>query len=1647
MSVTVRRSFAPSSPAFRGLAILLALVLAFAASGILVGGVDQPATLEQRILSGLILIAASATLFGWAAPRPSAHEPVDGAGPVPWFGERRWAFGAAAGVYVLSLLLWLAAGENAFIRLLWVVGVALFVYAHSGRWQWPAWSRADGWDLLLVAGITAAGFMLRFWRLTELPSYLHGDIASQGLQALEILRDPAPKWFGAGWSNIPFFDFVMMGWSMRLFGQDLFGLSMTAVLQGTLTIPALYLLGRELFGRRAGAVAAALLAISYTHIQFSRIITTASPLLIICLTFFALFRGMRLRSGLWYSLAGIFLGLGLLVYYPIRVSVIMIILLAVWLLIWKRQSVQANLGGWFSFAVGSLIGFGPMMAYALTHFSEFIGRGNEVTLANPTVMQHLMGKYAAITPMQVWVEQFQRTFLTFFLYGDSSTHFAFPGPMVGALTAILLVLGLGYTLRWLRDERFFTLLVWFLSTLLLGGVVTNDPPFWPHIVIVVPAVVLMAAAAAERGWSGLASAFDQEAERRRKVDQVLGALLALAILVSGWRGWQAYVDYVGDNADSRVRAARYIAALPSDRLIVVVSDPIAWAERELMFMGQGHEGIDVTASQVLAGGLAAPDRPTVFVLTPNHYDLLSQLQQQHPGGEAAEHKAAAGWSAFLTYTTTPAGYVRPDGLVDPVRSLATRTQVVGLLAFLVFGLAAAAGLYLVRRSPRPVAGASSPATTLRPTHRPLAAKAIVPSGANAPPLARDAATVSVLRESRLSGRQLALSVGGMVAALILAYFAQLFYDASFNGPLLASLLNSFPSLTTPQGQLIAGTIGYVLAMILFAAAAPALPRLVTVAQTALTPVLPGPRRSYPGELPPDARIIRPTKPGTPAGAPAAAPPTSQPATPIDTRLQLILLVVAFVPYAFAMFRFARQGEDALVRWLWLAALGVFLAGQVIWPLLRRARGDGAELSPAFRLPQLVILGAILLAGFWLRFDRLETIPSDLHGDMASMGLQARDWLASGNRSLFHEGWANIPILGFLPAALGLRVFGNDLFGLNMSAVLAGMLSLIGLYLLVWRMFDSHRLAALATAILVVNIPHIHFSRLAAYMDPWPFALFGAFFLVDGLRARRPQSLALAGLLLGFGLQMYYSGRVILIILAFAFLYLILVRRQWLRANWLGLGLVVAAFFLTIGPNLIYYYRFPEPFLERSRAVWLFFEPVMTHLKGKYGLQTPMQVLWEQTKLSLLMFNRSIDSSTQFGFPHPMFISLLSPLVVLGFGYSLRRWRHPGVGLNLVWLLVMIINGSILTGDAPFWPRLVGVLPAAALLAALTIDRLWAGLSQVAPERQQRGVNILLGAAVIALLVFAGWRCWNKYYDAVKDNARSQAFLGRFLYDLPTDIAACSYTDPMALQVRETYFLAWPRQIVDLPADAPDGLIERCPGPPFIWILTPNHLARLPLLQQRWPGGQVQEHFYGTGEPAFTSYLVEEGVRSTEAVPFATPAPGEPPQIPPDQPQPGGPAAPAGPTFPAYLPDGTAFVPDETFLGNTNSALWEIVAGQKDVSGGSFRLEIGPLPGHDAVYDYVELRGADGSTYRFEAEDGSVTTGDEYAVHEGVDGHWWLQAFDPFSSGRGLIAHKQESVPVLITAGQIPDGVYEVIIGSFTGDPANGVFALGIRWEP
>lgn len=1514
--------------------------------------------------------------------------------------------------YLGSLALYASAGESPAVRALWLAGPLLLLaaYAPARRRERPAASQpqATWWEWVLLAILTAIAFALRSWQLTTIPGNIDGDITVLGREASKLIGQPL--WIGVGYFQFPQFMTMLAAWSMRLFGQNLYGLFLGSALIGSATVAAVFWLGRELFDRRVGLLAAALLTISYTHNHLSRIVIPTTALLIVTLLFGFLWRGLRTRQGVWFALTGILLGLCPLTYYSARLAFVILILFVLWSLFWNRSQLIAQLSLWGTLLFGALLAFGPMLVFAGRNVSAFMGRASEVTLSNPVVYEHLLAKYGVSTLPALLVQQIERTLFTFHLFSDTSPQFAFPGPMLDGLTAALLTLGLGLALARLREARSFLLVSWFAVALLLGGMVTNDPPNWIHLSIVLPVVVILAAQAGLHLLLLLAQPLNDYSRL------ALVGLLLVALGVVGANNWQAYAAWSASSIGPRSSIARFVSQLPRDYQILMVREPFSWQDSEFQFLNHSTNGRDITFEEIRSGALPPASGPVAFIVPSEQRDLLPILQTAYPDGVLRE-QVEQGWSPFSAYLTPPPG----RSAAAPPYGLGGENAWSGLLAAAALvALCLWPALRAWRRRPAaaasvvtsaPVSFAMTPAAPL--TDAPASASGAAAAALTGSPASAGGAATAALAPATAAAPQPPASaapeptvswkrLAGIVLALALAYLAQAFYDGAGLGKLLAATVGrrGVSLAWFNPNHLHIGTFLYVLAMLLFAWLAPA----------AWSQRAPGRDRQ-----------------------PAA--------NRRGLLVRGLLLLMAVGCAAFGMARFAQQGEDRLIQALWLLSILILLASQAPWAALRSPRGLARRLwqGPGAAL-NLLMLTVILLAAFWLRVNHLETIPYDFHGDMASYGIQAREIILGRQPHLFQEGWANIPMIGYLPTAAAMALFGNNLFGLNMTAVIGGLLSLLLFYLFLWRLFDSQRLALLSVAVVAINVPHIHFSRLAAYMDPWPFNLAALFLLVDGLRARRNISFALAGVTLGFGLQMYYSGRVIIFVIAAFLFFVLLFRRAWIKDNLAGLGLLALGVILGLGPSLIYFARNQEAFVERSRAVFLFYPAVMNHLMGKYSLQTPWAVFLEQTRRSLLMFHVSPDTSTQFGYYHPMFSSPISPLIALGFGFAVRRWRSPGAALALIFWLLNLFIGSILTGDAPFWPRLVGMTFAGAWFAGLALDRLWAIFSGLrlrhaaaaaAPPPARRPVApLILTGLVVLFLATVGWQDWNLYRETVKSAARPQTVIGRYLRDLPPTITACDFATQYALQVRETAFLAWPRLLIDLPSGAPNGLIESCPGPPFVWIVYPDQPERLNALRARWPDGVLEEHRVVSGQVLFSSYLVLSGepTRGQQVPPVVTPEIGAPP---------------LNTSYHAYYPDGTPFEPAQTFMGDTTGSLWEINAGRVTVTGGRLTLQLGPLPGYDGVYDYARLLAADGREIRVEAEDTATTTGDVYAPHEGPDGHWWNQAFNPFSGGHGLVSHKNEMVPVLTTTLRAPDGEYTLFIGSFKGDPSNGVFALGV----
>jgi mannosyltransferase len=120
------------------------------------------------------------------------------------------------------------------------------------------------WGLL---GLTALGAVARFASL-GLQSYHHDEV----ITAMRVLSGGFGQMLHevkASESNPPLYYVLAWIWS-RAFGLHEYGLRSLSALFGTLTVPVAFLLGRQLVGRRAGLIAAALVAVNPMLIWYSQ---------------------------------------------------------------------------------------------------------------------------------------------------------------------------------------------------------------------------------------------------------------------------------------------------------------------------------------------------------------------------------------------------------------------------------------------------------------------------------------------------------------------------------------------------------------------------------------------------------------------------------------------------------------------------------------------------------------------------------------------------------------------------------------------------------------------------------------------------------------------------------------------------------------------------------------------------------------------------------------------------------------------------------------------------------------------------------------------------------------------------------------------------------------------------------------------------------------------------------------------------------------------------------------------------------------------------------------------------------------------------------------------------------------------------------
>ena len=552
-------------------------------------------------------------------------------------------------------------------------------------------------------------------------------------------------------------------------------------------------------------------------------------------------------------------------------------------------------------------------------------------------------------------------------------------------------------------------------------------------------------------------------------------------------------------------------------------------------------------------------------------------------------------------------------------------------------------------------------------------------------------------------------------------------------------------------------------------------------------------------------------------------------------------------------------------WLWLASIGVLIAATARWPQQNDAANTVREQQgthntpdappPGTALETALFVGVVLLA-VGLRLWRLQDLPFEIKDDELSTGIFGHLYLRQGSPSIFSLLWDGHDLPGLWFAAIGasFAAFGHTLAALRLPAALAGAMTVIPFYGLVRAVWG--RVAALSGAsVLAFSASNLEYSRVT--VNNIVTAVFWAscfFFLLRGLRRRRPLDWVLAGLSGGLSEYGYYGTRILSPLLAVFFVYMLIVHWQQTRRS-LGLfGLLLLSYLVAFGPLLAEFSRDPSRYISHGRSVLLW-----NHIPQSWAdFHLMWATLWPVVQLNLLAVSTIADTGTYYY--APLLFPVEAALLVVGLVLMIWHWRHPAVFLLLIAGVSTFFAGGTLVLYAPWLHHWTSAFPTIYAAIAVPVGALTSATVGHSVQRKRRirrmgGAGLVLGVSILGFANIDFY--FNRYYAAqpmfgdAAGQARWAAALGpNYL------IRTVGWNGPYLHIADYTSYLTHDQddQVTDNPAIELPLPGKAGSGIGFIFVQGMEQY--LPVVRALYPGGTTHP-VASIGEAySFTTYVVQ-----------------------------------------------------------------------------------------------------------------------------------------------------------------------------------------------
>jgi len=664
-----------TSPAAAALVKSEPIVWPWRSLGALVLALFAQLALEPGIRNGtmgVIIYAGAAILLFWAIrSKEWVLEALAEDAATPLSVNIRWIF--MLPVIPLLLISFLAFGGNTFTPENLAIWAVLIVYVMIILWQpanrslgsfwrekaWP-WIknpsinlRITPWVLLVLLGVALVLFF-RLYRLDQVPGEMFSDHAEKLLDVGDILNGKYSIFFPRNTGRE--LDQMYLSAAISLIfgtGLSFMTLKIGTALCGLLTLPFVYLLGKEIGGKWVGFLSFLLVGIGYWPNLIARI-GLRFPLypLFAAPALYYLIRGLRYQKRNDFILSGIFLGIGLHGYSPYRiVPVVFLILIGFYLLHNQAKGKRSQtITAFFILAFVSLVIFLPLARYAQENPDMF----NLRALSRLGTTEQPLPAPA----WQVFVENTWKAWIMPFWHnGDIWVHSVTNRPALDVVTAALYFLGsLQVLVRYLRKRHWIDLfLLLSVPLLMLPSILSlafpgENPSLNRTGAAYIP-IFIIAAIALE----GILSGF-------RRLSKGRGAMVAAGIIGVILVGWSAannnnLVQVKFDqqfmagawNTDQIGRVIRgFVDSIGSEDNAFVIPFPY-WVDTRLVGINAGFPDKDYALNRDQLETTLPNPAVKLFIFKTEDIETLAALQKLYPDGKAEVYSSIYQGKDFESY--------------------------------------------------------------------------------------------------------------------------------------------------------------------------------------------------------------------------------------------------------------------------------------------------------------------------------------------------------------------------------------------------------------------------------------------------------------------------------------------------------------------------------------------------------------------------------------------------------------------------------------------------------------------------------------------------------------------------------------------------------------------------------------------------------------------------------------------------------------------------------------------------------------------------------------------------------------------------------------------------------------------------------------